>query len=368
MYNVERVLPTLFGRVGWKQPTQTEYAILTEPNTLSKSKRWFQQVYSAVSIQNIKDTWEDSSISDVDFNELLIDKQRSGIIRTLDRVFNSMETVDVIQTFDREVDIPATLIENQNNFVGYRVKIAPKPDYATALSRVALYFDKDCSFELKCFVDNKAQAIWTKLVTAIGGEVTFVEIDDLVLSYMSDLANTTIFYIGYFQSDLDFLIDEAKAYNESVMWWKYGCLWYAQSFEAPEAGVKFDLPVRAFTSKTYGLNLQFTSYKDHTNRIIAQPQLFDAAVELQIACDVCEQILNSTRSNNIERITKEQLGDIYRELNQEQPTSERPYAPGLKARYEAEIGKLHKSFFGQEPIETHTTPYDVYSAGYTRYR
>ena len=372
MYNVERVQAALFGRVGWRQPTQTEYAILTEPNILSKSKRYFQSSYAPVTIENIKDTMQDSDISDADFNLALEDMQKGAILRTLSEVFNSMETVDTVQVFDRQRDIAATLIENADRFVGYRIQIAPKTDYATALNRVALYFDTDCSIELKCFVDNKAQAIWTKPMTAIGGETTFIDIDDLVLSYMSDMSNTTIFYIGYFQEDLitttDDVVTEAKAYNEPISWWKYGCLWYAESFEADKSGVKFITPVRGFTSKTYGLNLEFTSYKDHTNRICAQPQLFDEAVSLQVAVNVCEQILSSTRSNGVERITKEQLGDIYRQLNQVRPTEERPYGPGLSARYTAELDKLRKTFFGQEPIESHTTPYDVYAARYTRRR
>jgi len=196
-------------------------------------------------------------------------------------------------------------------------------------------------------------------VQALGGELTVIPVDDLVLSYMNNVTRTTDFYIGYFQNDLT---NGAQAYNEPVYWWKNGCLWRTQSFEAPQVNQKFITPVsNGFTSKTYGLNLEFTSYKDYTNKIVAQPQLFDEVVSLEVGCMVLEQVLNSPRSNSTERMSAEQLGDIYRSLNQTESTTERPYGPGLKARVETEIQKLSNAFFGQPRIETFALAYDVYA-------
>jgi hypothetical protein len=356
MYNVTRVLSKMFSRVGWKQPTQAEYAILTEPNTLTLSGRYFQDTYSAVTIQNIKDLQQDPDISDADFNLALEDLQKSAILDTLSAVFNSIETVDTVQTFDREDNIADSVIVNTGEFVGYKIDIASSQDFATALSSVALYFNADATFELKCFVDNKAQAIWTKEVAAIGNELTVIDVSDLVLSYMSDKTRSRTFYIGYFQED----IGAAQAIDEVVLTWNFGCLWRSQTFESTPLDTKFEIPIYP-TSKTYGLNLQFTSSRDMTNRIVANVPLFDQAVSLQMACKVLEMILSSSRSNATERITQELLGDIFRELNQEIATTDKPYAPGLKARYAGEIIKLHKSFYGQPRIETHSLPYAVYA-------
>ena len=355
MYNVQRVITALFGRVGWKQPTQPEYAIVTEPNTLTKSGRYFQNVYSAVTIKNVMDLQQDADISDEDFNLALEDIQKQAILAMLAATFNSAEVVETVQTFDLEDNLAPTLINSQGKFVGYHVRIGKSQDYATALNSVGLYFDADCTFELQCFIDNSNQPIWAKEVTAVGEELTIVPVDDLVLSYMSNKSRSRSFYIGYFQDDLG----AAKAYDESVEVWNQACGWWAETFESGVDGPKFQIPIDP-TSKTYGLNLQFTTYRDFTNRIVAQPQLFDEAVGLQVACNVLELILNSTRSNATERITKEQLGDIFRELNQIESTKEKPYAPGLKARYVGEIYKLQKSFLGQPKVETHSLSYAVY--------
>lgn len=364
MYNPSRVIDALFGRVGWRQPTQPEYAILTEPNTLTKSGRYFQNSHWAVTIENIKATQPDADISDADFNLLLEEIQTSSILRTMTDIFDSPEVVDCVQTYDREDNEPdIRFIANTGKFVGWKITLAKTPEYVAALSSIALYFDTDVEFELKCFVENKKDAIWTKVVKAIGGEETIVPIDDLVLSYLGNQTRTTAFYIGYFQDDLG----EAKAFNEYVRNYWSGCLWRAEAFSANVANNKPVLPIHQFTSDTYGMNLQFTSYKDHTNVIVAQPQIFDEAVSLQVACNVLEMILSTNRSNGIERLSGEKMAEIYRSLNQQQFTEESPVGPGLKARYETEINKIRKSFFGFPKIETHSLPYAVYQDTNLRY-
>lgn len=355
MYQVDRILNALFGRVGWKQPTQSEYAILDEDNAKSSSGRYFQSAHAAVTIKNIKETQQDEDISDADFNLYLVDLQKSAILKTLSAVFNQPEVIETGTIFGREPNLATTSQGNTGKFVGYKVKVAEKTDYSNALSRAILLFDEDVAFELKCFVDNKDQALWTKAVTARANEATIVDIDDLVLSWMGKYGATSTFYIGYFQDDLG----TAKAINEPVSSWMQGLLWDADSMFATSNGVKFNLPYTE-DSLTKGLNLEFTSYRDFTSRIIANKALFDEAVSLQVACDAIELILSSTRSNGTERMAQEQLADLHSALNQELATNERPYTPGLKVKYAREIEKLQKAFFGNPKIESYTTPYAVY--------
>lgn len=355
MYQTDRILNLLFGRVGWKQPTQSEYAILDGGNTLSKSGRYFQNTHAAVTIRNIKETQQDEDISDEDFNEYLVDLQKSAILKTLSAVFNQPEIIETGAVFERETNLASFLQANTGKFVGYKVKIAEKTDYGTAVTRATLLFNEDVQFELKCFVDNKVQAVWTKPVQAIANEATIIDIDDLILSWAGKYGAISTFYIGYFQEDLG----TAKAINEPVACWKQGLLWDADPVFATTSGVKFDLPCTE-DSLTKGLNLEFTSYREHTSSIIANKALFDEAVSLQVACDVIELILSSTRSNGTERMAQEQLADLHSALNQELATNERPYTPGLKVRYAREIEKLQKAFFSNPRIESYSTPYAVY--------
>lgn len=355
MYQANRILTSLLGRVGWKQPTQTEYAVLTESNTISKSGRYFQDIHAAVSVKSIKEAQEDPDISDPQFNEFLLGMQRGAILKTLSAVFNQDEAVESGPVYERESNVATTFQENSGKFVGYVVEVAENTDYTVALSQIMLLFDKDTSFELKCFTDLSEQAIWTMAIEGRANETTIIDVDDLFLAWMGKYGATNTFYIGYHQAD----IGEARAINEPVSEWMAGYLWRADAFYATANETKFDLP-HTENSLTNGLNLVFTSYKDFTTRILLNKSAFDEAVSLQVACDVLELVLSSTRSNAEQRISQQQLADLFLALNQEQPTGDKPYTPGLKVRYAREIEKLHKAFYGNPKIETHRLPYVVY--------
>lgn len=355
MYQANRILTSLFGRVGWKQPTQPEYAVLDEANTTSKSGRYFQNTHAAISIKTIKESQEDADISDADFNEFLVGMQKGAILKTLSAVFNQDEAVESGAIYERESNLPTTFQENSGKFVGYVVEVAENTDYTVALSQIMLLFDKDTSFELKCFSDLSDQPIWTKAVEGRANETTIIDVDDLFLSWLGRYGAANTFYIGYFQADLG----DARAINEPVSEWMEGLLWEANSFYATASGSKFNLPYTE-NSLTQGLNLVFTSYKDFTTRILFNKSMFDEAVSLQVACDVLELVLSSTRSNSDQRISQQQLADLFLALNQEQPTGDKPYTPGLKVRYAREIEKIQKAFYSNPKIESFSLPYVVY--------
>lgn len=77
--------------------------------------------------------------------------------------------------------------------------------------------------------------------------------------------------------------------------------------------------------------------------------LFDNAISKRMAIVVGEIILTSTRTNTIERITKEYLQKLFFEINGSQGNENFPNYVGLKSRYGQEIKKL-KDSLNQEPM------------------
>lgn len=354
MYNALKVKEALFGRVGWKQPTQPDYAIVSDNNQVSKSGRFFQDTYGAVSVQNVKDLMLDPDCSEAAFNDKLEALQVSAIHKTMSAIFTGSEVVDSGMTMLPIEGEAATAITNGSNFVGTKIVISRTHKYAMAIKRVFLYFDSTVTFTLGCYTDDKKTAIWEQEVTTVAGDVTAVDLDDLVLNYLADNVLASTFYIGYFQTDLG----AAKAYSQPVESIGAGYTWRASFVSGAIEGDKFKTPTEIGSPS--GLSFEVVTCLDHTSAIKANASLFDEAVSLQVACDVVELILTSTRSNATERISKELLADMFISLNQEQSTEDRPYGPGLKARYQREVQKLIKSFFGKPKIETSSLPYDVY--------
>ncbi len=95
-----------------------------------------------------------------------------------------------------------------------------------------------------------------------------------------------------------------------------------------------------------------------------RPNIFDDCITKRMAIIVGEIILNSTRSNRIERITKEQMQQLFFELNGNADSASSRANPnfptyvGLKSRYGMCIKEL-QDLLGQEKaldVFTHRLP------------
>lgn len=349
-YNITKVLTALSGRVGWRQPTSTDFFTLNAANTTSNSGRCFQDFHAIVTPQNILDTQEDSSISEDDFNSYLANLQNSVILKCLNGVFNKRELLERKLLFERfgRQDYPNI---NEGKFVG--IRILPARDFGKTcqIDSVILYFDSAVTFNLYLFHDASKAPIWSQSVTAQANKQTIIQITppNQYLNY-SENSKSGVFYLGYFQDDLG----SAKAINEIVERFNTFYNFGLTPCELPKIAGQVDIDRNnvSYTIKTHGLNLQMMAFRDYSQLIIGNPYLFDELIGLQMAADVIELIQNSSRTNKNERITKEMSSKLYTDLNLAMATDEFPYSTGLKSRIQRELQRVKKEFFPCPKIET----------------
>lgn len=350
MFNPATVITALFTRVGWKQPTLSGYDILTGANLVSKSGLFFSDYHKVVTVRNIKDTLEDEAISDADFNEYLEQMQKSAINRVLEGVFNKDVVIEQIQTFSRGWERNLKPLENTGQLVGRRYKVANDVSYITKVNSMALLFDGDVTFKMYCFHTAKGK-IWEKEVTAVGNEETVIDLEDLFLAISASNYKAGEFLIGYFQDDLG----SVRAINTYACELAAAALFYHTGFRAQPAGIGYDKQTVVEDNLDYGINFMLTSSRDFTEVIVRNASVFDEAVGLQMACNVIEQIMYSTRSNIVERITKELSAAMANDLNMAMPNGEMPYTAGLKNRLEREVKRLNKNFLPKDSIQIITS-------------
>jgi hypothetical protein len=355
MFNTSRVLTSLFKRVGWRQPTQTDMFTLDSDNLASTSGLYFDGVHPAVTVKNIKETMEDENADVTVFNTYLKNLQKDAIIKALNSIFNRNGAIETVQITDRLDNVTNTdeAIDNAGNFVGWRIDIPKSPEFAVRISSIALYFNEAKAFKLYLFSDTSNVKLWEKSVTTVANQLTVIDINDLVMTYLDSNNRNGRYYLGYFQSDLG----TAKAIDERNSWINTGLLFYAQPFEAAAmSNTNFERNVR-LTSKRYGLNPVISSHYDYTANIIHNAQLFDELIRLQVAADVIELSIHSTRSNGTERINKDEQanGRLYNDLNLAQATDEFPYSTGLKTRIQKEQAFISKEFFSNPKIASYST-------------
>jgi hypothetical protein len=355
-FNIDKVLGALSGRVGWRQPTLAGSPTLSAANTKSDSKRCFQDFHAIATPQNIKDTQEDEFISDSDFNTYLLNLQKAAILKSLNGVFNKRELLERKLLFERygRQDYIET---GTGKFVGIRILPARDFGITCQIDQVALYFDSAITFNLYLFHDAIKAPIWTQSITTEAGKQTLVSIPDpdCYLNY-SENNKGGCFYLGYFQDDIN--AQGAHAINEIVeqfnSFYNFGMV----PCEMPRIAGQYNMDRNnvSFTIKTHGLNLQMMAFRDHTQRVVNNPGLFDELIGLQMAADVIELIQNSIRTNKNERITKELSGRLYNDLNLAMSTEEFPYSTGLKNRIQRELGRVKKELF--PPCKIESTNYD----------
>jgi len=347
-FDFSRVVAALFGRLGWKQPVKANSPVIDSTNQMSKGYRYFNDgsFHAIVTIDNLKATMEEQGASDVNLNLYMESLQRAAIMRCLNAVFREPEYIKQYLLLDR-IGQNDKVIENTGLFVGYEINLAPVMDIGVQIDSATLLFDQDVTFNLYLFKDGKKSPISVIEVSAVAGEATVVNFSDLVLNYIGSATKGGRFYFGYFQDD----IGSTRAIQEQVCSKDTACF-CAQPMQSKQTVGQYDFNrnQRSYTVQPYGINLEMSVFRDHTQVIVKKANLFDEVIGLTVASMTIEQIIYTCRSNTNERVLKDELSKIgiQLDLNGVAAISDSPKIKGLNDRIEEELKRLRRSF-GHKP-------------------
>lgn len=342
-----QVMAAMFGRVGWKQGTDSKNPVVNSTNLISKSGRYFNDgsYHALVSLQNIKAIMEQENPSDADFNSFIEGLQRAVILRSLNGIFSNPEFIDQSLLYERYGGYTDTPITNAGKFVGVQIKVPPAADLAVQIDSVSLYFTEDVTFNLYLFNDTKAAPVWVGEVEAVANTATVVNLTDIVLGHIGGNNLGGIFYLGYFQDHLG----SAKAIRESASRFKTNKPYSVSMIEVAKVGSNdFDRRNIGYNIyQTYGINLHISVFRDHSWQIVKKAGLFDNVIGLQMAAQVIEMTLYTTRSNGTERVLKDSTAQLSAglDLNGAVPVSDGPQTTGLKKQIAQELNRMKESFY-----------------------
>jgi hypothetical protein len=324
------------GLVGWRESTVSGVPTLTAANTATSSGMVYQDFSSLVTVQNVWKEQEDAAISDANFNTFLTNLTNAAFVKVLNAIFQDQDYLENRVLFPRE-NVWTETIDNDTSFVGYEINPANRRDLLIALNNVFTSFDSADTVKLLLFHSSKNAPIQSK-------EITVEQLTDTDTALNWDLSNFTYsggkFYVGYLRSGLT-----AKAINRD---WNsanaQSCynMFRIQPIQVSgwDAETLFDVDDVEYESETYGLNFDITSWKDYTNVILRNKNKFVNCLGLQVAADVLDLIIKSTRSNRTERIL---AGNAFTEL--EGFINENvPRTIGIAAKLKTEIARIKKTF------------------------
>lgn len=335
-YDQTAVIAALKDRVGFRQPLGSGVPTLSSAVTTSNSGRYFQDFHALVTVENIKATMTEVNASDANLITHLGNIRSAAIMRTLNGVFHGPQIIDQpAPLFQREGSNDETE-NNAGRFVGYEITVADEADAAVQIEALRPYFDGVAIFNIYLFKDGDPVRVWQQSVTTVADTIGETVLSEKIITRGK-------YYIGYFQDDLG----SVKAYREQVSHWNKQRLFCAVPISAPATGATtFDRDNISY-GEPIGLNLEVSSFKDHTIQIKKKAAMFDELIGLQMAYYVIEQVLYSVRENKGERILKDQLDKvgIQLDLNGAAPISDSPQVMGLKQRIDRELATVRKSFY-----------------------
>lgn len=348
-FNTNKVMNAFMGRIGWLQPTQTGLPTLDGYNLASTSGRYYNDdsFHSAIDIEKIYETQGDDQITDPNFNTLLRTLDKSTIMKSLNAIFNGKQLIEKTMIYERISNVRNIAIPNGKNFCGYRIKVA-QGDYAAMINTVAMFFNGVATFNMYLFNDLQAAPMQTISVTTEANTQTIVPLN-WQLNYVESTNKGGLFYIGYFQNDLP---EDVQAMDEQLNMWAASKIFGAWPFQSPQIGtdINFNRINPSVVFRSYGLNLEISSFRDYTETIVQNANIFDNARGLVMAIVILNKIKNTLRTNKDQRQSSEQAKDIQLETDLAFPTKDFPLVAGLKQQLRIELGRINKNFFpDQEP-------------------
>lgn len=352
-FSYTAVMNALQGRIGFRSHTESGLTTLVNSaNQMSRSYRYFNDFHAIVSAANLKNVQSDPAISESAFNNYLTSLQQSAIMRTLTAIFAAPEYLEQTLLLNREENTTDEPITNAGNFVGFEILVPERSDVAVQINSASLRFDSDITgLILYLFKDGKKSPVWSKSVNVVAYEDTLVTFSDLVLNYVNATTTGGRFFFGYFQDDLG----AAKAIRSNVSWEDTYHV-SIRGMQSPKKAGETDFDRIVSTSRdSYGLNLFYSVFRDHTQTIVKSPNLFDEAIGLTMAVMTIEQILYSMRSNGAERLLKSGIAEaaLVQDLTGVAPVTDGPgKVMGLKDRLDREIRRVRESIFTKRKSQT----------------
>lgn len=344
MYDSSQILSTsgLYTRIGVKEPTKTGYTgILDAVSKATLSGFYYDKYHSLANFINIYDCQNDPGISAAEINAEIVNWRKDAIETGLKRVFANQD--DLIQNclqFVNENDFNTT-ITNSGKFVGFELTVPSKDQIVNVLNNVILQFDGEETFDIYLYHSSQKTALQSKEATTVADSFYKLALDWSLYMQSTDYAGGK-FYIGYYQDDLNTVKAYDRQFQNSSIQTTFNGIGLKSFSVTPNGTDLFDIADIEYTSESWGINLDISTFKDYTNLIMTNKKLFDDMQGYAFAIRVLELIKTTGRINPTQRVN-ENLPDVAAFDLEDQSGENTPKSTGLNTKLKIEIDRVRKS-------------------------
>lgn len=310
MFDVLKIQDELYGVVGLEQSFNPTYAILDANNQISRSGYKSNVGNSMVKIEYIKDSQDYVDISDVDFNTLIRNTQKSSIAKVCNDVFDNVEFRDRGLVYENAMNKVNTNIM-PDGFIGYKIKFTKAENVSFKINRVILDFEGIGDITIRLYSSQQKEHLFEKVVP-VSSTTQEVELNWEVNN--SGAAYKGEYLIGYINNSA--LTPFSRDYESSNVKTRKKD-YYVQDvyYSDHTSNLIPDLTKETSISDYCGVNLDITTYNDYTDIILREWKMFAKAIDLQFQIDLMSISMSSLRSNSNERNSTEMYNEMVRIVN-----------------------------------------------------
>lgn len=349
MYDVSAIQTSLKDLVGFENPANPTYAVVSAANQTASSGRYFTD-NSFVKIELLQSVQDYISADTDDFNDFLAKIKTQSARRVIDRVFNKPDFIDrqVLYKYANNKietdDLPA-------GFVGYEIDVSNEKNYAFEITRDLLEFASNGTVTLLLYNTSQSTPIYSKEVTITS------RYQEVVLNWTvtnSDHYKGQYFY-GYLTNGMTIKPYRRNYENADIKSYIEGlCIRNIEAVYSPSTNELFDLEIIDGADESWGLNPDITVYDDYTDFINNNERIFSRSIQLQGQIICLEKYLANIRSSRNERFSDAMINKIVLELEGQDDIIKKQ---GLKSelsgeitRISKEVERLQKAFYSDDEI------------------
>lgn len=335
MFTANKIANGLLGIVGFNQPYNPAYAILDADNIASTSGLFVNDNPYA-KIEFIKDNQDYKDITDIDFNLLLKNMQKSSIVSICNKVFNEFDFIDrgvLYKNASNKIEFETL----PNGFVGYKIEVSNAKNTAISINRIILDFGGTGTFTLLLFNTGSKTALQSKVITIASDN----QVEEL--NWVLDNTGTTYkgdYYIGYVSTGLTVTPFKRQWNNANVMSSFKGISLEKVLVNNYTGNELFDLTLIDGLSEDTGINLDISVYDDYTDFILNNKMMFAKAIQLEFIIQCLQMYVSSIRSNSNERKSQELYQKIMIEIEGTKGSDSLISVTGLREQVLGEVSQL----------------------------
>ena len=346
MINISEIRTSLFGVVGLQQSYNPAYAILAADLIASTSGAYFNQYSSYMTVENLKSTQPYADISDANFNIWL----RSVITNSISTAIQKCFKIDLFENallYDRSIR-KSTTLDNDGDFVGYEIIVSKRKDMKSFINKAILDFSGTGTVKLLLFHDSQVDPLQEQEVTISDNSSTEVALN-WGLDYGSVQGGK--YYLGYLTDGLTPKAFERDYEDSNVSHQYTGVGLFPVKVTGWNSETMFDISDVVNVSETFGLNFDISSYKDYTNLVVNNKDMFIDVIGYQFAADMLGMMMTSIQTNGIERIGK---GNLLIELQGGFINEELPTVVGVNTKLQKAIKEVQRNLIDTPLIQKFT--------------